>query len=126
MRYIYQREVIRKVVYNSSSHPTADLIFHEVRKIIPEISLGTVYRNLKQLEKNNIIKAIEDSSATRYDCNTEPHHHFKCEKCGELVDVVTSVDDVILDLEAKYNFKIKNTKISFLGFCKKHRKKRST
>ena len=67
MRYSYQREVIRKVVYNSSSHPTADLIFHEVRKIIPEISLGTVDRNLKQLEEHNIIKTIEHSSATRDD-----------------------------------------------------------
>ena len=56
VRVSHQREKIREIVYNTYSHPTADKIFLEAKKSIPKISLGTVYRNLKQLEISGEIK----------------------------------------------------------------------
>ena len=50
MRYSYQRETIREIISNTNAHPTADKIFQQAKHRIPNISLGTVYRNLKQLE----------------------------------------------------------------------------
>ena len=56
MRFSYQRQKIREIVHNTNSHPTADWVYLEVKKSIPNISLGTVYRNLKQLEESGHAK----------------------------------------------------------------------
>ena len=56
MRYSIQKETIKKIVLNTHTHPTADWIYNESKKFIPRISLGTVYRNLKHLESEGIIK----------------------------------------------------------------------
>ena len=48
MRYSHQREVIREIIFSTNSHPSADWVYAKARKAIPNISLGTVYRNLKQ------------------------------------------------------------------------------
>ena len=62
MRYSHQREVIKKVVQNTNSHPTADWVFNQTKKIIPNISLGTVYRNLKRLEEEGEMNTIYDGN----------------------------------------------------------------
>ena len=62
MRYSYQREAIKKVVKGTNSHPTADWVYNQTKKIIPKISLGTVYRNLKQLSKDGKINTIYDGN----------------------------------------------------------------
>ena len=87
MRYSHQREAIKKVVQNTNSHPTADWVFNQTKKIIPNISLGTVYRNLKRLEEEGEMNTIYDGNIARYDWNTESHDHLKCKECGDLVDV---------------------------------------
>ena len=90
VRFSHQREKIREIVYNTNSHPTADKIFLEAKKSIPKISLGTVYRNLKQLEISGEIKTIYDDNIARYDWNTEPHNHLNSKNCGDLIDIVLS------------------------------------
>ena len=51
MRYSHQREIIKKVVYSTDSHPTVEWIYRKTKDVIPKISLGTVYRNLKYLDE---------------------------------------------------------------------------
>jgi len=92
MRYSYQREIIKKIVCSTKSHPTADWIYSEAKKKIHNISLGTVYRNLKTLEEIGSIKLIHDQNKVKYDGNTKDHHHLKCTVCGILIDVEMNSD----------------------------------
>tara|TARA_Y100000588_G_scaffold57710_1_gene55674 strand:- start:6710 stop:7081 length:372 start_codon:yes stop_codon:yes gene_type:complete len=120
MRYSHQRDTIRKIIYSTNSHPTADQVFIKAKKIIPNISLGTVYRNLKQLEKAGILQTIYDGNIIRYDWKTEPHNHLKCKICGDLIDV--DMPDLIIQLnfEKKYKFEVDNVEMTIIGTCNKH------
>jgi len=122
MRFSHQREVIKEILYATNSHPTADWVFSKVRMSIPSISLGTVYRNLKQLDYLGVIKTIYDGPITRYDWNNEPHDHFKCKKCGALVDVALSDSSIKENIKDKFNFKVDDVEITLIGTCNKHLK----
>ena len=120
MRFSHQRNTIRKIIYSTNSHPTADQVFIKAKKIIPNISLGTVYRNLKQLEKAGILQTIYDGNIIRYDWKTEPHNHLKCKICGDLIDV--DMADLIIqpDFEKKYKFEVDDVEMTIIGTCNKH------
>ena len=94
MRYSKQREEIRRVVSNTNTHPSADWIYKETKKVIPNISLGTIYRNLKQLEKSGAIKGIYNGSSVRYDGNLKKHNHLKCSFWDERIDVKKQDDEI--------------------------------
>ncbi|MDD9931759.1 MAG: transcriptional repressor [Candidatus Marinimicrobia bacterium] len=120
MRFSHQRDTIRKIIYSTNSHPTADQVFIKAKKIIPNISLGTVYRNLKQLEKAGILQTIYDGNIIRYDWKTEPHNHLKCKICDDLIDV--DMADLIIqpDFEKKYKFEVDDIEMTIIGTCNKH------
>ncbi len=85
--YSRQRASILNVLKNSKSHPSAAEIYAEVRKEIPNISLGTVYRNLDELEKaGHIIKIAGKFQMDRYDGDISVHAHFMCTECGSVED----------------------------------------
>lgn len=121
MRFSHQREAIREIVYKTNSHPTADWIYNYVKKEIPNISLGTVYRNLKQLEDNGAVKTIVDGNIARYDWNLESHDHLKCKICGDLIDVNLMDEDIQSTVKKKYKFKVDNVEMMIIGTCNKHK-----
>ena len=123
MRYSYQREAIKKVVKGTNSHPTADWIYNQTKKIIPKISLGTVYRNLKQLSKDGEINTIYDGNIARYDWNIESHDHLKCTQCGDLVDVHLAHDEFKSIVKTKFKFDVDDVEMTIIGTCSKHAKK---
>ncbi len=122
MRYSTQRKVIKDIVKSTKSHPSADWIFNKAKLVIPNISLGTVYRNLKHLEKIGEINTISDDQIIRYDGNTKPHHHLKCTKCGDLIDISNFNNIVQKKKLDKYKFTIKKVNLTILGECQKHNK----
>ena len=121
MRYSRQREEIRKVVFNTNTHPNADWIYKETKKIIPNISLGTIYRNLKQLEKFGAIKGIYNGSSVRYDGNLKRHNHLKCSVCDDLIDVTISHEEINKRIVNNYNFKVDEIELTVIGRCNKHK-----
>ena len=125
MRYSYQREVIKEIICSTKSHPTADWIFSEAKKKISNISLGTVYRNLKTLEEIGSIKVIHDSSQVRYDGNIDGHHHLKCIECGILIDIDIQPAFNKKKIMDEYDFEPSDEKFFILGRCKKHNKQRN-
>ena len=125
MRYSYQREVIRDIICATKSHPTADWIYSQAKKKISNISLGTVYRNLKTLEEIGSIKVIHDSNQVRYDGNTDGHHHLKCTECGVLIDVDIQLAFDKRRIKNEYNFIPSDEKFFILGKCKKHNKQKT-
>lgn len=87
MRDTKQRRIILKVLKESTRHPSADEIYLEVKEFIPNISLGTVYRNLERLVQENMIrKIINADGQRRFDSTIEPHGHFRCINCGVIED----------------------------------------
>lgn len=83
-----QRNKILEILQSTDTHPTASWVFDEVREIIPNISLGTVYRNLNVLEQQGFIQKISCGEAEeRYDANIKPHIHYACTNCGSMSDI---------------------------------------
>jgi Fe2+ or Zn2+ uptake regulation protein len=121
MRHSLQRDTIKNVVCSTTCHPTADWVYNEVRKLIPNISLGTVYRNLSQLSDNYSITTIQDGSVTRYDGNIKPHHHLKCIKCGEIKDINIHNLNLKEKIKSKFDFDPSDIEITVIGKCNKHR-----
>ena len=120
MRFSHQRELIKKVVHSTNSHPTADWIYAQVRSASPKISLGTIYRNLKQLTEEGFIRTIYDGNVARYDWNLDSHDHLKCTVCGNLIDVHLSNDELNRMVKKKYDFEVSDVEITLLGKCNKH------
>ena len=123
MRYSHQREVIKKVVQNTNSHPTADWVFNQTKKIIPNISLGTIYRNLKRLEEEGEMNTIYDGNIARYDWNIESHDHLKCTACGDLIDVHLANKEFKSIVKTKFKFDVDDVKMTVIGTCSKHANK---
>ena len=83
-----QRDAIIAFLKTRKDHPTADTVYHEIRTIIPNISLGTVYRNLSLLsDRGEILRLSCDGKMDRFDADISPHYHFICNKCGCVQDV---------------------------------------
>ncbi len=119
MKYSRQREVILEEVKFRYDHPTADMIYHSVLEKIPNISLGTVYRNLNQLVEHGLIRKIlipDDSD--RFDFNLKNHQHLYCTCCKQVFDIESNVlkgiDKVI---EKETNYIILSHEIVFTGIC---------
>ena len=113
------RETILRVVINNKSHPGADWIYNQVRKEIPNISMGTVYHNLKLLAEAGHIREIEiPGSFSRFDGNKDNHYHFRCDGCGRLFDLDQPIDHTIEATIAKQTgFKVKRHNLEFIGLC---------
>ena len=116
-----QKEAIIRVLKGTTCHPTADWIYNEVRQEIPNISLGTVYRNLKLLcERGEILELDFCSTSSRFDGRQKSHYHFRCENCGRILDIDEPVDNEIDERVAhRTGFKISHHRLEFLGLCKK-------
>ncbi len=99
-----QRDAILNFLAARCDHPTAETVYLNIREELPNISLGTVYRNLNLLsELGEIQKISTGTSADRFDANTNPHYHFICKKCGCVMDLTLDGLDHI-DILAGQNF----------------------
>ena len=122
-RMTQQRQIILVEVRRRHTHPTADELYEIVRKKIPRISMGTVYRNLDILSKIGLIKKIDPSyPQMRFDGNTHDHAHIVCMACGRIEDAQVSTPSYSLDnfMESLSNltdFKVFGHNLKFLGLC---------
>ncbi len=120
MRYSKQREEILKTIKASQDHLDANGVYEMVKKTIPNISLGTVYRNLNDLEKNGFIKKIKLKNGNDvFDKSVMSHNHIYCVKCGKVVDINLKLDEKELEnLERQTGFKITDCNFNINGICK--------
>ncbi len=114
-----QREAILRVLRNTRSHPTAGQIYDEVRKEIPNISKGTVYRNLQVLQENGDVSEISlNGTVSRYEARQESHYHFRCEQCGRVSDIDMPVDrELDRQVAKRTGFEISHHQLEFRGLC---------
>jgi len=91
-----QRAAILRILRNTRAHPTADQIYDAVRQQIPNISKGTVYRNLQVLCEDGAISELNlNGTLRRYEEKQDKHYHFRCEQCGRVFDLDEPVNTEI-------------------------------
>ncbi len=123
LKYSRQRESIKKYLANTKEHPTADMVYTNIRKQYPNISLGTVYRNLNLLvDQGDVIKFTTGDGSDRFDGKTSKHYHFVCTECSEVSDLFMDDDFInMINKSASSGFKgeIFGHDTLFYGVCKK-------
>ena len=99
LKYSRQREAVLAALAVRNDHPTADTLYHALRKDLPHISLGTVYRNLNLLTDLGKIRRIPGADGTdHFDADTREHYHLVCRTCGRVLDLPM---EAIPDLDSR-------------------------
>lgn len=118
-RNTQQKELITRIVLDACNHPTAEMVYDMASVEMPTISLGTVYRVLKDLAKEGTIKEVSVPSApSRFDCTTKPHAHFVCKECGEVEDAYFN-DELTSIVTLKGKHKVNSVNVLIEGVCEK-------
>lgn len=119
MRLTAQRQVILEELSKVTSHPTANEVYDLVRRRLPRIGLGTVYRNLELMADVGVILKLEvGGTQKRFDATVEPHYHIRCTSCGRVNDIALAVQEQINEMAEKAsNYTILGHHIEFSGIC---------
>lgn len=121
LRKTRQREVILEELLKVRTHPTADEIYRVVRKRLPNISLGTVYRNLEILSQTGVIRKLDlAGTQKRFDATTENHYHVRCKGCGRLDDLPGEpIPEIERFFAGMTDYLIDSHTLEFTGYCPK-------
>ncbi len=104
LKYSRQREAIKTYLMSVKEHPTAEMIYNKIREEYPNISLGTVYRNLTLLvELGEIVKVPSLDGCDHFDGDTSRHYHFICTECGTIMDLDADVIGDLKELHERAN-----------------------
>lgn len=114
-----QKSFILNYLKSVKSHPSAEVVYKEVKKKLPNISQGTVYRVLNNLKEKRQIISIDTKDVVHFDADTSDHAHFICEYCGNVHDVVDECAGcgILKDKKIKVG-KINHYRINFYGICR--------
>jgi Fur family ferric uptake transcriptional regulator len=127
MRLTRPRRVILDAVRASLAHPSAAVVYRQVRRRLPRVSLATVYRNLRMLAAEGLLTERVDLSGLRFDGNTAPHDHFTCVACGRIHDVAPlGARGVRERVASRTGFEVLTQRIEFYGRCRACRRGGST
>lgn len=119
MRNTKQRQVVLDIVRNTDTHPTADWVYEQARQIIPNISLGTVYRLLGRLQEEGLVIQLEAGSRkSRFDGRPGGHQHVVCERCGRIVDVPDVIDSSATErIQQMTGYRVRTHRVEWFGIC---------
>lgn len=125
IKHSRQRDGIKQFLSTRYDHPTAETVYDNVKKEFPNISLGTVYRNLSLLaELGEIQKLSTGVGPDRFDGNPQPHYHFFCNRCGRVIDLeMESIDHINTIAGSRFDGKIEGHITYFYGKCNECQKK---
>ncbi|MGE4504585.1 MAG: Fur family transcriptional regulator [Desulfovibrionaceae bacterium] len=113
-----QRKVILEELQKVTTHPTADELYDRVRRIIPRISLGTVYRNLEFLCSQGLaIKVGPAGAQKRFDGNTTEHPHVRCSVCGKVEDLHADFPTPSGEAARRLGYELTGVNVEFVGIC---------
>lgn len=118
LNYSRQREAILDFLCHTTSHPTAEEVYMYIRDIYPNISLGTVYRNLALLVEHGQALKIQGEDCDHFDGNTRLHYHFLCDSCHHVYDVEMEPATFLLkNTKAGIPGKVRGHSVIFYGTC---------
>ena len=121
IRYSKQREAIKNYLMSTTLHPTAEAVYDAVRSDFPNISLGTVYRNLNFLvEHNEALRLDFGDKFVHFDGHTQPHNHFYCRKCHSIIDIqMDSISHIDIIANSGFEGIVEGHSVIFHGLCSK-------
>src|SRR4030095_12984001 len=127
LRLTAPRRLVLEVVRGSNAHPSAEAVHQMVRSRLPRVSLGTVYRNLRLLVAQGLVKELRGPH-TRFDCNLSDHHHFTCLACGRIGAVAGPLTErysrgLVSRVASSGGFSVTHHRIEFYGRCAACRRK---
>lgn len=119
-RYSKKRQAILDCLCSTTTHPTAEWIYEQLRPLYPDLSFATVYRNLHQMQEDGLVRSVGIVDGhERFDGNTQPHSHVVCSRCGCVADMhsVTLPPELIAAAEAATGFSIPDASVRLVGLC---------
>jgi Fur family ferric uptake transcriptional regulator len=123
LRMTEQRQVILDELRRVNTHPTADEVYELVRRRLPHISMGTVYRNLDLLSESGLIRKLDFGPQMRFDGDMTEHYHVRCVRCGRIGDVRGVSVGGLDEFRGKgTDFDIIGYRLEFIGICPSCRK----
>ena len=119
LKYSRQRESIKNFLMQRCDHPTAETVYLGIKEEFPNISLGTVYRNLSLLaDLGEILKISTGDGPDRFDGNTDSHYHFFCKECGHVLDLdMDSIEHINVIASHNFGGQITGSITHFFGKC---------
>jgi Fur family peroxide stress response transcriptional regulator len=120
-----QRTAVYKALLTSTKHPSAEMVFREVRRLFPSISLDTVNRTLLTLHEIGLAFVVEGSGdAKRFDANLQTHQHFKCVKCKRIIDFhYEPFDEIDVPKSLRDKFTVLRRTVYLEGYCERCQEK---
>jgi Fur family transcriptional regulator, peroxide stress response regulator len=119
-RLTRQRELVLELLRTSARHGDANLIYEQMRKQMPHISLGTIYRTLNVLAAAGLICELHCGEQANYDGNVQEHYHVMCARCGAVEDVGISRLKQLEEQAAELSgYQVSDHRLSFYGLCAK-------
>lgn len=121
VKYSRQRQMIYNFLMTRKDHPTADVVYKNVRQEYPNISLGTVYRNLTLLaDRGEILRLQVGDGVDHFDADTSTHCHFTCSVCGAVTDMrLDCLEEMLTKARQTFDGKIHSQSTCFYGICGK-------
>jgi Fur family peroxide stress response transcriptional regulator len=115
----HQRLAVYRCLLEDDSHPDAERVFERVRRRVPTISLGTVYKAIDTLkELGAVVEVDAPRSATRYEAVIDPHHHLVCEQCGRILDLHAPEYAAMRPVGPLQGFEVLSCSVQFRGLCR--------
>lgn len=113
-----QRLLIYEMLEGNTDHPTAEAVYERVRRVMPVVSLTTVYKTLNELVSIGELTRFEVNGVSHFDPNTDPHGEAVCLSCGRIVDVIYEVPLSAAEVEG---FRVTSAALTFYGYCQQCR-----
>ena len=125
-KHFRKRDAILAYLRSTDAHPSADMVYARLKPEIPDLSLGTVYRNLSMFRQQGVIASVGTvSGVERFDGNTEPHVHFICQDCSAVIDMPhMQVPQMMTEsAESQIGGRVATCQLTFTGQCSQCLKK---
>lgn len=127
-KYSRKRDAILQCLRNTTCHPTAEWVYSQLKPEIPDLSLGTVYRNLAAFKQDGVIDSIGTvAGLERFDARTDSHCHFICSRCGSVIDVegMELPESVVAETGRTLSAQVGGYRLNFYGYCQNCKSKNS-
>jgi Fur family transcriptional regulator, peroxide stress response regulator len=117
----HQRQVIWETLSTLEGHPSPEEVYDHVRKLVPSISLATIYKNVRTFIEHGLISEVSlHHGSARLETNMDPHHHMVCTRCRAIVDLdETDLEPIRLKNGAPEGFRIHRYSVEVHGLCSK-------
>ena len=128
-KHFRKRDAILTCLRMSKEHPSAEALFTQLKPQIPDLSMGTVYRNLNLFKEQGMaISVATVNGVERFDGNTSPHVHFICDDCGAVIDLeaMQVPQSLVTTAESCCGGQVTGCQLSFNGKCKTCHSKKET